>query len=132
MPLNEFWRNDVTLKPSYGNSPHDAQVALDLMAARRVPVADMITHRLPLEETPQGFRLMATPGGHAPEGGHPAELIDKYARQRAGMVTLCLCVTMRRKRFHGHPKTKGDHVTPASRPSCNLHTNPCPCRGQWV
>ena len=63
VPLNEFWRNDVTLKPSYGNSPYDAKVALELIAARRVPVADMITHRLPLEETLQGFRLMSTPGG---------------------------------------------------------------------
>ena len=63
VPLNEFWRNDVTLKPSYGNSPHDAKVALELIAARRVPVADMITHRLPLEDTPKGFRLMSTPGG---------------------------------------------------------------------
>jgi len=63
VPLNEFWRNDVTLKPSYGNSPHDAKVALELIAARRVPVADMITHRLPLEDTPKGFRYMSTPGG---------------------------------------------------------------------
>jgi L-iditol 2-dehydrogenase len=63
VPLNEFWRNDVTLKPSYGNSPYDAKVALELIAARRVPVAEMITHRLPLEETLQGFRLMSTPGG---------------------------------------------------------------------
>ena len=63
VPLNEFWRNDVTLKPSYGNSPHDAMVAMDLIAARRVPVADMITHRLPLAETPRGFQLMSTPGG---------------------------------------------------------------------
>ena len=63
VPLNEFWRNDVTLKPSYGNSPYDAKVALELIAARRVPVADMITHRLPLEETPKGFQLMSTPGG---------------------------------------------------------------------
>ena len=63
VPLNEFWRNDVTLKPSYGNSPYDAKVALELIAARRVPVADMITHRLPLEDTPKGFRYMSTPGG---------------------------------------------------------------------
>ncbi len=63
VPLNDFWRNDITLKPSYGNSPYDASVALELIAARRVPVAEMITHRLPLEETPQGFRLMSTPGG---------------------------------------------------------------------
>ncbi|MCX5653564.1 MAG: alcohol dehydrogenase catalytic domain-containing protein [Planctomycetota bacterium] len=63
VPLNEFWRNDVTLKPSYGNSPYDATVALELIAARRVPVADMITHRLVLDETPRGFQLMSTPGG---------------------------------------------------------------------
>jgi L-iditol 2-dehydrogenase len=63
VPLNEFWRNDVALKPSYGNSPHDARVALDLIAARRVPVADMITHRLSLDRTAEGFRLMAQPGG---------------------------------------------------------------------
>ncbi|MBM4020494.1 MAG: zinc-binding dehydrogenase [Planctomycetes bacterium] len=63
VPLNEFWRNDVTLKPSYGNSPYDAATALALIAARRVPVAEMITHRLPLEETPRGFALMSTAGG---------------------------------------------------------------------
>ena len=63
VPLNDFWRNDVTLKPSYANSPHDATTALELIAARRVPVADMITHRLPLERTQEGFRLMSTPGG---------------------------------------------------------------------
>jgi L-iditol 2-dehydrogenase len=63
VPLNEFWRNDVTLKPSYGNSPYDAKVALELIAARRIPVAAMITHRLPLEDTTKGFRFMSTPGG---------------------------------------------------------------------
>jgi L-iditol 2-dehydrogenase len=63
VPLNEFWRNDITLKPSYGSAPQDSRTALDLVAARRVPVADMITHRLPLEEAPQGFKLMSTPGG---------------------------------------------------------------------
>ena len=63
VPLNDFWRNDITLKPSYGNSPYDASVAVELIAAHRVPVADMITHRLPLEDTPKGFELMSTPGG---------------------------------------------------------------------
>jgi len=63
VPLNDFWRNDVTLKPSYGNAPYDAKVALELIAARRVPVGEMITHRLPLEETAKGFALMSQPGG---------------------------------------------------------------------
>ena len=63
VPINDFWRNDITLKPSYGNSPYDAAVALDLIAARRVPVAEMITHRFTLDQAPEAFRLMSQPGG---------------------------------------------------------------------
>ena len=65
VPINDFWRNDITLRPSYGNSPYDAQVALELIRAGRVPAAEMVTHRLPLEETQEGFRLVATPGGES-------------------------------------------------------------------
>ena len=84
VPLNDFWRNDVTLKPSYGNSPYDAVTALELIAARRVPVAEMITHRLPLEGTQEGFRLMATAGGPSttlgtalsgPKGGENLKIV---------------------------------------------------------
>ncbi|MFC1496111.1 zinc-dependent dehydrogenase [Candidatus Margulisiibacteriota bacterium] len=58
VPVNEFWRNGITLLPSYGNSPYDAAVALELIAAQRVPVKKMITHRLKLDETGQGFNLV--------------------------------------------------------------------------
>ena len=75
VPLNDFWRNDVTLKPSYANSPHDATTALGLIAARRVPVADMITHRLPLEETQEGFRLMATLSAGCCAGGENLKVV---------------------------------------------------------
>jgi L-iditol 2-dehydrogenase len=33
--------------------------ALDLIALRKVNVKDMITHRLPLAQTAEGFRLVA-------------------------------------------------------------------------
>ncbi|MBN1495467.1 MAG: zinc-dependent dehydrogenase [Spirochaetes bacterium] len=59
VPVNDFWRNGITLLPSYGGSPGDIMVAIDLIRARRVPVDDMITHRLPLEQAGQGFRLVA-------------------------------------------------------------------------
>jgi L-iditol 2-dehydrogenase len=36
--------------------------ALDLIAARRVDVRSMITHRLPLEEIAAGYRLMLEAG----------------------------------------------------------------------
>ena len=59
IPLNDFWRNGITVMPSYANSPHDAEVAIQLLRARRIPVADMITHRLGLAETGLGFKLVA-------------------------------------------------------------------------
>jgi L-iditol 2-dehydrogenase len=34
-------------------------VALDLIASRRVDVASMVTHRLPLAQAQEGFHLMA-------------------------------------------------------------------------
>ncbi|NIO69013.1 MAG: alcohol dehydrogenase catalytic domain-containing protein [Anaerolineae bacterium] len=59
VPVNDFWRNSITLMPSYGNSPLDAVVAIELIRARRVPVGEMITHRLSLAETGLGFQLVA-------------------------------------------------------------------------
>jgi L-iditol 2-dehydrogenase len=62
VPVNEFWRNGITLMPSYGASPLDISTALELIRARRVPVHEMITHRLSLAETEQGFQLVAAGG----------------------------------------------------------------------
>ena len=62
VPVNDFWRNSITLMPSYGNSPLDAVVAIELIRARRVPVREMITHRLSLAETGLGFQLVAEAG----------------------------------------------------------------------
>jgi L-iditol 2-dehydrogenase len=59
MPLNELWRREVTLRTSYGAAPADLQMALDLIAAKRVRVADLVTHRLPLDRAAEGFRLVA-------------------------------------------------------------------------
>jgi L-iditol 2-dehydrogenase len=59
VPINDFWRNGITLLPSYGGSPADIMIAMDLIRARRVPVEEMITHRLPLDEAARGFMLVA-------------------------------------------------------------------------
>lgn len=53
-----FWRTDVTLTTSYAGSPADYAAALRLIHARRVPVREMITHRLSLAETGLGFQLV--------------------------------------------------------------------------
>lgn len=59
---NLFWRTDITLTTSYAGSPTDYMTALELIRTRRVQVSDMITHRLNLEETGQGFRMVAAAG----------------------------------------------------------------------
>jgi len=59
IPINEFWRNSITVLPSYANSPYDATVAIKLISGGHVPVGRMVTHRLPLAETGVGFKLVA-------------------------------------------------------------------------
>jgi L-iditol 2-dehydrogenase len=59
LPLFELWRDDVTLTTSYAGAPRDLMTAMDLIRAKRIPVEEMITHRLPLSEAAEGFRLVA-------------------------------------------------------------------------
>jgi L-iditol 2-dehydrogenase len=59
LPINDlFWRNEITLTSSYAGAPADHHTALELIRSRRVKVREMITHRLGLEETGLGFRLV--------------------------------------------------------------------------
>ncbi len=59
MPLFELWRDNITLVNSYASPPFDTIVALDLIESKRVPVMDLVTHRLPLGDIQDGFRLAA-------------------------------------------------------------------------
>jgi len=59
MPFNDLWRNEVTITSSYGAAPRDIRESLELLGKGRVKVADLITHRLPLEEAGKGFALVA-------------------------------------------------------------------------
>jgi len=59
VPVNEFWRNEIKLLPSYGNAPQDAVIAIDLIKHGRVKVDDLISHKLDLEEAALGFKLVA-------------------------------------------------------------------------
>jgi L-iditol 2-dehydrogenase len=58
IPINDFWRNDVTLMTSYAANGDDLTGTINLLRNKRVSVADMVTHRLPLSETGAGFKLM--------------------------------------------------------------------------
>jgi L-iditol 2-dehydrogenase len=62
VPITQFWRHEITLKTSYGAAPRDLEESLEILAQKRVKVIDMITHKLSLQQTPEGFRLVADAG----------------------------------------------------------------------
>jgi L-iditol 2-dehydrogenase len=59
LPVNDlFWRNEISLTSSYAANYSEHVTAMELIRQKRVNVLDMITHRLPLSETGQGFKLV--------------------------------------------------------------------------
>jgi L-iditol 2-dehydrogenase len=62
LPVFELWKNEVTIISSYGASPLDITAAIELIRTGRVWINDMITHRLGLAETGDGFKLVAGAG----------------------------------------------------------------------
>ena len=62
VPINQFWRNEITIRTSYGAAPKDLEESMRVLASKQLDVKDMITHRLSLSEAQEGFRLMAEAG----------------------------------------------------------------------
>jgi len=62
VPINQFWRNEIKMQTSYGAAPNDLKDSLHVLATKQLNIDDMITHKLPLTEAQEGFRLMAEAG----------------------------------------------------------------------
>jgi L-iditol 2-dehydrogenase len=62
LPLHELVRDGVAIVSSYAGPPADMKTALEAIAAGRIDVSQLITHRLPLSETAAGFRLVSEAG----------------------------------------------------------------------
>ena len=58
-PFFDFWNDGITLLSTYGGSPFDITTAIELTKTQRLPLLEMITHRLPLAETGLGFQLVS-------------------------------------------------------------------------
>jgi L-iditol 2-dehydrogenase len=59
LPITQFWRNEITIKTSYGAAPGDLNEAFTLLAKKKLVIEDMITHRLSIRQAAEGFRLTA-------------------------------------------------------------------------
>ena len=58
-PAFDLWNRGATITQSYAAALVDLAEALELIRRGRVPVDKMITHRLPLEDTSEGFQRVA-------------------------------------------------------------------------
>lgn len=59
---NYLYFNDINLVTSYSCGPSDTSGALDLVSRGIVSAEKLVTHRFPVEETAEAFRLTATAG----------------------------------------------------------------------
>ena len=58
VPVEDFWRNEITITSTYGAAPVDLKEALRLIKDKKINVKDMITHTLPLREVQKGFKIV--------------------------------------------------------------------------
>jgi len=62
LPTADFWRNELAIISSYGAAPADLAEALELITTKKINVAGLITHRLPLKDIQKGFKIVAAAG----------------------------------------------------------------------
>ncbi len=59
IPAMNFWRDEMTIKFSYGASPADLREAIELIDKGMVDAGKMVTHRIPLSDIGSGFKLVS-------------------------------------------------------------------------
>ncbi|MDT8317050.1 MAG: alcohol dehydrogenase catalytic domain-containing protein [bacterium] len=74
--FNGYWRNDISIKTSYGSAPLDHFQAIELLKNKRISVSDMITHRLAIDNIQEGFNLAA-------EGKNALKVIIEFPESSA-------------------------------------------------
>ncbi|MFX1278061.1 MAG: zinc-dependent dehydrogenase [Promethearchaeota archaeon] len=58
VPINNYWRNEITIMTSYGAAPQDLDEAYNWILSKRINVIDLITHRFPLSRAQEAFKVV--------------------------------------------------------------------------
>lgn len=58
IPINYFWTKEIRIITSYYCGPPDIVDAIKFIESGEIEVDDMITHKLPLKDTAEGFQLV--------------------------------------------------------------------------
>ena len=62
IPFNRLWKDEISMVTSYAAVVEDILPVISMLDSKRIPVKDMITHKLPLDEIKEGFKLVAQGG----------------------------------------------------------------------
>jgi len=63
LPGHDLYFREVSLVPSYSCGPDDTREALELLASDSVLVADLVTHRFPIDRAADAFARARNPNG---------------------------------------------------------------------
>jgi L-iditol 2-dehydrogenase len=80
IPITSFWTREMRILTSYYCGPQDIEESMRLLAAHAIDVDSLVTHRLPLTQIADGFRLVI-------EGKEAIKIIIEphdHARQSPG------------------------------------------------
>jgi L-iditol 2-dehydrogenase len=58
IPINDYWRNEVTIMTSYGAAPEDLDESYQWIKSKKLNVVDLISHRFPLNEVDEAFKIV--------------------------------------------------------------------------
>ncbi|MCJ7648650.1 MAG: zinc-binding dehydrogenase [Candidatus Lokiarchaeota archaeon] len=58
VPINRYWREEITIMTSYGAAPEDLQESYTWILAKSIKVKDLITHRFPIERAGEAFKVV--------------------------------------------------------------------------
>lgn len=59
VPFFDIWNKQIKMFSTYAGAGKDITEAIDLLSSKKIDVNDMITHKLPMDKTPEGFRIVS-------------------------------------------------------------------------
>ena len=59
LPLFDIWNRGVKIVSTYAGAPKDIENAIELIRNKKIIVKDLISHKIPLDDTKKGFKLVA-------------------------------------------------------------------------
>ncbi|MFW9821005.1 MAG: zinc-binding dehydrogenase [Candidatus Thorarchaeota archaeon] len=62
VPINKYWRNEITIMTSYGAAPEDLDEAYNWILSKRIDVNGLITHRFPFSKAQEAFKIVCEAG----------------------------------------------------------------------